>query len=85
MSEMVERVARALEPKFRGFGHGDMPMALAREFARCAIEAMRIPTEPMVDAMHDLASANGVHFATFEDSGELFKIAIDVALGLPTP
>lgn len=37
---MIDRVAKALEPKFRGFGQGDMPMAIAREVASAAIEAI---------------------------------------------
>lgn len=49
-NEMVERVARALEPKCRAFGKGDMPMQVAREFARAAIEAMRQPTDDMIAA-----------------------------------
>lgn len=44
---MVERVARALEPKCLGFGKGEMPIQIAREFARAAIEAMREPTTEM--------------------------------------
>jgi len=51
MSEMVERVAQSLEPMCRGFGQGDMPMAIAREFAHAAIAAMREPTEEMAHAM----------------------------------
>jgi hypothetical protein len=38
--DMIEDVAVALEPKLRGFGSGDMPMQIARELARTAIEAM---------------------------------------------
>jgi hypothetical protein len=48
--DMVERVAIALEPKCRGFGGGNMPIMVAREFARAAIAAMREPTEEMVKA-----------------------------------
>ena len=50
MSEMIETVAKALEPKCRAFGRGDMPMQVAREFARAAIEAMREPTDAMKKA-----------------------------------
>lgn len=50
MSEMIEYVALALEPKCRGFGKGDMPMQVAREFARTAMEAMREPTDAMINA-----------------------------------
>lgn len=34
-----EAVAKALEPKCQAFGNGDMPMQVAREFARAAIAA----------------------------------------------
>ncbi|TGV15851.1 hypothetical protein EN816_00950 [Mesorhizobium sp. M8A.F.Ca.ET.173.01.1.1] len=47
MSEMIERIATALEPKCRAFGSGDMPMAVAREFARTALEAMCEPDDAM--------------------------------------
>ena len=56
MSEMIERVATALEPKCRAFGKGDMPMQVAREFARAAIDAMREPTPNMY------AAGEGFHY-----------------------
>lgn len=34
---MIERVALALEPKCRAFGGGDMPTAVAREFASAVL------------------------------------------------
>ncbi len=37
---MIEKIALALEPKLRGFALGNMPMELAREFARAALKAM---------------------------------------------
>ena len=40
MDDMVEVVAKALEPKCRGFGNGNMPMQVAREFAKAAIDAI---------------------------------------------
>lgn len=62
MSEMVERVARALDPE--AFGH-DFPVMAAKHYevrrsismkrARAAIEAMREPTEAMVKAVYDQA------------------------------
>lgn len=54
MTEMIERVALVLEPKCRAFGRGEMPMSVAREFAKAAIEAMRDPTKAMEDAADDL-------------------------------
>lgn len=58
MSEMVERVARAIY--FRGDDQGDTAWHhcqlwhrdVAREQARAAIEAMREPTEAMVKAAY---------------------------------
>lgn len=49
MSEMVGRVARAIEDvraRRRQFGNQGIPDSEA--FARAAIEAMRVPTEAMV-------------------------------------
>ena len=66
--ELIERVATALEPKCRAFGRGDMPMQVAREFARAAIEAMREPTIEMVFA------------APPGDAGEVWEAMIDAAL-----
>lgn len=63
---MVERVARALHPEifkdFGGHGPGECPdcdeqRELARELARAAIEAMREPTQRMLDATWTDASA----------------------------
>lgn len=48
MSELIERVAKALEPKCRGFG--GLSMAVAIELARTAVEAMREPTRTMLKA-----------------------------------
>ena len=53
MSDMVERVAAALEPKLRGFGQGDMPMQIARELARVAVLAMLEPAILNASTMHD--------------------------------
>lgn len=65
MSEMIEYVALALEPKCRGFGKGDMPMQVAREFARAAIESMREPTDAMI------TGADHVNAYWHHDVGEL--------------
>jgi len=50
---MVERMAKALEPKCRAFGQGDMPITVAREFARAVLEAMREPTPQMCEFAED--------------------------------
>lgn len=51
----VKRVTDALEPKCRGFGHGNMPRAIAEEFARTAISALSPPAAPQ--APEDVISA----------------------------
>ena len=51
MDKMIEAVAKAIEPKCRGFGPGDMPMNVAREFARAAVEAA------VIYAVTELASS----------------------------
>lgn len=77
-SEMIERVARALEPKCAGFGPGDTPRLVALEFARAAIEAMREPTPQMEDAGMD-ANPRG---RTISDADLLaiYRAMIDNAL-----
>lgn len=49
---MVDRVAKALEPKCVAFGPGNTPHLVALEFARAAIAAMREPTPQMMDAFY---------------------------------
>jgi hypothetical protein len=74
MSEMVERMAKALEPKCRAFGGGDLPMQVAREFARTLLEAMREPTDLMgLGLPKDYKP--GSHSAT-----EIWRAMIDAAL-----
>jgi len=93
MSSMIERVAIALEPKCRAFGKGDMPMQVAREFARSAIEAMREPTDAMEDAadepVHEELKKQGqfsiknygkLAFASYPFSNSVWKAMIDAAL-----
>ena len=52
MSEMIDRVARALDPGAFQMTGGDSADARedARIMARAAIEAMREPTKAMIDA-----------------------------------
>lgn len=54
MSGPVERVAAALEPMCRAFGKGDMPIQVAREFARMASRGATMTT-PL--ASHKRAAA----------------------------
>jgi hypothetical protein len=64
--KLIEAVARALEPKCRGFGAGDMPMAVAREFAQSAITAYEAARGDGVWVMRDMPK----HVAgQFEDTG----------------
>lgn len=72
MGEMLDRVAAALEPKCRAFGQGDMPMSVAREFARAAIEAMREPTPQMLATF-----ADGDDPAYAEDWRAMIDAALD--------
>lgn len=51
MTDMVERVALAIKSKVP-FGYG-MTDAETLEYARAAIEAMREPTEAMLDEGHN--------------------------------
>ncbi|TGP29093.1 MULTISPECIES: hypothetical protein [unclassified Mesorhizobium] len=50
MSDMVERVAKAIEPSLLGVFTAGMRKAVAREIARAAIEAMREPTPEIIQA-----------------------------------
>lgn len=80
MSEMIERVARAVSQSFHdeGYIEGVSDPAEWNEFlkaARAAIEAMREPTDRMVwdggTALHDKG----------EDTAGIWAAMIDAALG----
>jgi hypothetical protein len=66
MSEMIERVARALRIV------GVFDPRVGEHFARVAIEAMREPTPKMVEA--------AVHHKYMSDIEERWKVMIDAAL-----
>ena len=56
MSEMVERVARAIDPvayRMRGLHSTRNRWPQVRKNARAAIEAMREPTKEILQAAHD--------------------------------
>lgn len=85
LSEMIERVARALTEEFephRVFDDGD-----AERLARVAIEAMRAPTEAMVSAGDDYQldlvdkEQPGWSATAIRDSLEIWQTMIDAALG----
>lgn len=85
--EMIERVARAIY--FRGDDQGDDAWnhcqphwrELAREQARAAIRALRIPTEAMCQAGSDAHSVWGFGAA---DAAIVFPAMLDAALAQPT-
>ena len=78
MSEMIERVARALaiadgmHPEAVSNGEDAVPVwTLYVDDARAAIEAMREPTDVMVDAGYAV---------TVDDETEVWQAMIDAAL-----
>ena len=80
MSEMIERIARALA-KEEGYAYDPLPYN-AR--ARAAIEAMREPTEEMKRAgckepIYQCWGRNG-EFTDDESAGDIFTLMIDAAL-----
>jgi hypothetical protein len=94
MSEMVERVARVLARHYDLLEHGvasDATWQGWTDAARAAIEAMREPTDAMLDAPGDLLCAIGdqaeyegkfmAGFDDIEDASEaIWKQMIDAAL-----
>ena len=85
--EMVERVARILcqQTVLRNFPtatadqiafHFDLAPAACRENARAAIEAMREPTEAMIDAIW-----NSLGDESASSARDTYQAAIDAALG----
>lgn len=85
MSEMVERVARAMDPMSakiadmlisKGLKSSDVLGILPMEKARAAIEAMREPTEAMVEYALDVRP-----IMMPDTPRELWEAMIDAALG----
>lgn len=74
MTSMVEKVAKAIQhaDAHKGTYYG-VDDADAGTMARAAIEAMREPTDAMVDAMQDDIDWDG-------DAVRAYKCAIDAAL-----
>jgi hypothetical protein len=95
MSEMIERVARALAAN-SDFAQMTMATVEAREVyagnvwrmfvpkARVAIEAMREPTEAMLDAARDVTNGQAF-FANYprKIDAMVHRSMIDAALGQP--
>jgi len=82
MSDMVERIAKALRESDIDHGHADEGTELGSYFApaRAAIEAMREPTESMWDAATKAAERDEAHMSTYHCVGEAYRAAIDEAL-----
>ena len=88
MSDMIERVARALcrdygdDPDQRCVGGLiDGPRwYLWRGKARCAIEAMRVPTDEMNDAPYHSGAITGL---LPHDAENVWRAMIDAALSSP--
>lgn len=68
---MIEKVATAILAK-TPVGYG-MTQSEANDYARAAIEAMREPTEEMLDVGH-------IHAGTVDDAYVCFTTMIDAAL-----
>ena len=49
MNELEDRVTAVFLPKCRGFGPGNIPEMVAREFAVAALQAIREPPESLCD------------------------------------
>lgn len=90
MSEMVERVARAIYAAAWGFGHPPptgVELEEARAQARAAIEAMREPTEAMEIAgmeaapmfLRDEGAQRVRSSPSTDDCAKIFKAMIDTA------
>lgn len=81
----VEEVARAIMAKVpQGYG---MTAGEALDYARAAIEAMKVPTESMVKAGHiptrQIPLGNGMHATGLglgADQSRIFDAMIDAAL-----
>jgi hypothetical protein len=71
MSEMIERVAKAIQAKCLERGYRECPASLIHHVAAAAIEAIREPTEEMCNA------------ADWQQQSEVnqYQRAIDAALG----
>lgn len=75
MMSMVERVARAIYREFENrplYAQVQMNVVIAEECARAAIEAMREPTDAMVNSVFDICSP--------ADEEGLYRRMIDAAL-----
>jgi len=73
---MIERVARAIQDRCRERGFNVCPAPLVHHIAAAAIEAMREPTEEMVDACDINIPTEGMIYGVWRDM-------IDAALKEP--
>lgn len=74
MSEMIERVARAIEQEI---GPQDMDFA---KIARAAVEAMREPTEAMLEVAQDMYEPVGDRAMWPPEPKDAWPAMIDAAL-----
>jgi hypothetical protein len=92
MSEMIERVARAIARGRHGLGDSEKENALAVDYhwqkyvmdARAAIEAMREPSKEMMRAMFEAMFEAKFDGTSAPMIGAGFEAAIDAALQEPT-
>ena len=81
MSEMIERVARALSKARSIVGAPQDPSPVDRYLARAAIAAMREPTEGMVKGGRNTADCDVNVFASYySDTIAFWRRMIDAAL-----
>lgn len=88
MDTMIERVSRAIciAAKLDPDRKGNETEFHWQEFvgeAAAAIEAMRTPTQGMIEAGADSYTVDGTYGATEEEISEIYQAMIDAALAAP--
>lgn len=93
MSEMIERIARAiraanaLDDEGPYVGFKDAERRFDARLARAAIEAMREPTDDMLEQCYGMSTSgdgDGGCYADKRDAKELWQRMIDEALNVPS-
>ena len=80
MSEMVERVAKAIHAAQYARIHDEALGLTDLDVARAAISAMREPTDAMRDAATKAAERDEAHMSTYHCVSEGYRAAMDEAL-----
>lgn len=85
---MVENVARAIlqrrsQPDFRELQDGAWVVDHDLELARAAIEAMREPTDAMLNAACEIGPDTNAGAFSYDDAYPMFRAMIDAALTTP--